>query len=91
MATTAGGDGKALSHGGASAAIRVFPRWGLALRVPIFICDVVRFRCIVAAETLCAKNAHLVIPQPVFTGGICFFLGIRAKTTRVAGAIFINL
>jgi hypothetical protein len=37
-ATTAAGDGSDLGIGGRPEAIRHFPEWGLAPRVPIFIC-----------------------------------------------------
>jgi hypothetical protein len=37
------------------------------------------------------KNAPIVIPQPVFAGGICFFLWIRAKAVSRRAKIFIVL
>jgi hypothetical protein len=103
-ATTAAGAGKALGAGGGATAIRLFPRWGLALRVPVFIFTL-RARREKRRISLLRRsvplhrfgqntlrtNAQLLLPQAFFAGGICFLPVIRAKTVRRAAEILTNL
>jgi hypothetical protein len=104
-AITAAGAGNGLiCHGGAAAAIQHFPRWGLALRVPIFIFAPTRtpekasHHSIAPFASAASSQSEHVAEERAnchsaggFAGGICFFRWIRAKAVSRRSKIFIVL